>query len=96
MQAFRPHRADDQGDEAPPPGPPTLFSEFRVRESKVGRLLKAQQLGNKRGKGEFLAGNGSGNPCGTLEAELARCPFGDQGSPTMNQVMSVPNPRISV
>jgi len=26
---FRPRRADDQGDEAPPPGPPTLFSVFR-------------------------------------------------------------------
>jgi hypothetical protein len=29
MPEFRPHRADDQGDEAPPPGPPTLFSVFR-------------------------------------------------------------------
>ena len=39
--------------------------------------------------------NGSGNPCPTLEAELARRPFVDEGSPTMNQVMSVTNPRIS-
>jgi hypothetical protein len=29
MPEFRPHRAGDQGDEAPPPGPPTLFSVFR-------------------------------------------------------------------
>jgi len=39
--------------------------------------------------------NGSGNPCPTLEAELARRPFVDEGSPTMHQVMSVTNPRIS-
>ena len=50
---------------------------------------------NKRREEESLAGNGSGNPCPTLEAELARRPFVDEGSPTMNQVMSVTNPRIS-
>ncbi len=26
VQEFRPRPAGDQGDEAPPPGPPTLFS----------------------------------------------------------------------
>jgi hypothetical protein len=26
VQEFRPRRAGNQGDEAPPPGPPTLFS----------------------------------------------------------------------
>ena len=35
MQEFRPLHPGDQGDEAPPPGPPTLFSVFRFRESRV-------------------------------------------------------------
>jgi hypothetical protein len=38
---------------------------------------------------------GSGNPCPTLGPSSARRPFVDEGSPTMNQVMSVTNPRIS-
>jgi hypothetical protein len=35
MPEFRPHRAGNQGDEAPPPGPPTLFSVFRG----LGRIV---------------------------------------------------------
>jgi hypothetical protein len=30
MPEFRRIHAGDQGDEAPPPGPPTLFSVFRA------------------------------------------------------------------
>jgi len=32
MEKFRPPRAGDQGDESPPPGPPTLFSVFHFEE----------------------------------------------------------------
>ena len=31
MRGFRRIHAGDQGDEAPPPGPPTLSSVFRFR-----------------------------------------------------------------
>jgi len=35
VREFRPPRAGHQGDEAPPPGPPTLFSVFHFRETRV-------------------------------------------------------------
>jgi hypothetical protein len=35
MQEFRPRRAGEQGDEAPPPAPPTLFPVFRFQEAHV-------------------------------------------------------------
>jgi hypothetical protein len=40
MRGFRRVRAGDQGDEAPPPGPPTLFSVFRFCELVVGHLVE--------------------------------------------------------
>ena len=38
MQEFRRIRGGDQGDEAPPPGPPTLFSVFRFGELSIRPL----------------------------------------------------------
>jgi len=56
MQGFRPPRADDQGDEAPPPGPPTLFFVFRVRETHVRHLPKSITFPITGGEEESLAG----------------------------------------
>ena len=67
MQTFRPHRADDQGNEAPPPDPlpSSLCSVFKNRESVAS--LKSKPFGNKRRREKFLGGK---TVRGILEAHM--------------------------
>jgi hypothetical protein len=74
------------------PLPSSLCSWAEIDVLRVGNLKPCRDMEERKSPWRE---NGSGNPCPTLEAELARRPYVDEGSPTMNQVMSVPNPRIS-
>jgi hypothetical protein len=70
MQEFRRIHAGDQGDEAPPPGPPTLFSVFRVYGSRVSDEHQPITLTNLGGEEKSLAGKRFGESLSHPWAEL--------------------------
>jgi hypothetical protein len=62
MPDFRPPRADDQGDESPPPGPPTLFPVFRFEQRMSVLQLRYQPFNISGGEKEPSAGKRFGEP----------------------------------
>jgi hypothetical protein len=74
---FRPPRAGDQGDEAPPPGPPTLFPVFRVTSGGAAERTSTTTL----------------TETGAADESWTRTRFGESLSPPCGRACSMPGAR---